>query len=206
DAVVQLIELVQAEIVRAPLHVRGGERGAERIAQCGNVLEVDLFLKVLRAGRDQHAFAVEDCRHQIGERLARAGARFGHQHAAAPEHARDGGGHRRLSGARLEVGQRPRQRAVRTEDGGYSGYSGNFRHRVSTSARTMPSARSSPGACSARAMRSAIASISASRMPRVVTAGVPIRIPLATIGGFWSNGIAFLFTVMAALPSAASAT
>ena len=43
-------------------------------------------------------------------------------------------------------------------------------------------------------------------MPRVVSAGVPTRMPLATIGGFWSNGIAFLLTVMPALPSAASAT
>ena len=49
-------------------------------------------------------------------------------------------------------------------------------------------------------------SISFSAMPRVVMAGVPMRTPLATIGGFWSNGMAFLFTVMAALPSAASAT
>ena len=45
-------------------------------------------------------------------------------------------------------------------------------------------------------------SISASRIPRVVTAGVPTRMPLATIGGFWSNGIAFLLTVIPALPSA----
>jgi hypothetical protein len=31
-------------------------------------------------------------------------------------------------------------------------------------------------------------SISASRIPRVVMAGVPMRMPLAVIGGFWSNG------------------
>ena len=43
-------------------------------------------------------------------------------------------------------------------------------------------------------------------MPRVVTAGVPMRMPLATIGGFSSNGIAFLLTVMPARSSAASAT
>ena len=43
-------------------------------------------------------------------------------------------------------------------------------------------------------------------MPRVVTAGVPMRMPLATMGGFLSKGIAFLLTVMPALPSAASAT
>ena len=35
-------------------------------------------------------------------------------------------------------------------------------------------------------------------MPRVVTAGVPMRMPLAAIGGFGSNGIAFLLTVMPA--------
>ena len=43
-------------------------------------------------------------------------------------------------------------------------------------------------------------------MPRLVTAGVPRRMPLATIGGFLSNGMAFLLTVMLALPRAASAT
>ena len=54
-------------------------------------------------------------------------------------------------------------------------------------------------------MRPATSSISGSPMPRVVTAGVPTRMPLATIGGFLSNGIAFLLTVMPALPSATSA-
>ena len=58
---------------------------------------------------------------------------------------------------------------------------------------------------SARVMSPAIASISASRMPRVVTAGDPMRMPDATIGGFRSKGIAFLLTVMPALPRAASA-
>ena len=33
-------------------------------------------------------------------------------------------------------------------------------------------------------MSSAMRSISGSRMPRLVTAGVPMRMPLATIGGF----------------------
>ena len=55
-------------------------------------------------------------------------------------------------------------------------------------------------------MKPAIASISASRMPRVVTAGVPTRMPLAVSGGCVSKGIAFLLTVMPARPSAASAT
>jgi hypothetical protein len=87
-----------------------------------------------------------------------------------------------------------------------SGYSGNFSHSVWTSVRTVAATPSSSGVFSTRAMKSAINSISGSVIPRVVIAGVPIRIPLATIGGFSSNGIAFLFTVMPALPSAVSAT
>ena len=48
-------------------------------------------------------------------------------------------------------------------------------------------------------MSSAIVSISGSRMPRVVTAGVPMRTPLVTNGERGSNGTVFLFTVMRAL-------
>ena len=42
--------------------------------------------------------------------------------------------------------------------------------------------------------------------PRVVIAGEPMRMPLVTIGFCGSFGIAFLFTVMCARPSAASAS
>ena len=117
------------------------------------VLEVDLFLEVLRAGRDEDALAAEDGGDEIGERLAGAGAGFGEQHAAVLERAGDRVGH--LDAGRraaLEVGQRLRQRAgvgdrrrrearsavdLRDVRGQASGYSGNFRHSVSTSAFTM---------------------------------------------------------------------
>jgi len=49
-------------------------------------------------------------------------------------------------------------------------------------------------------------SLSGSLNPRVVIAGVPMRMPLAIMGGFGSLGTAFLLTVMLALPSAASAS
>ena len=42
--------------------------------------------------------------------------------------------------------------------------------------------------------------------PRVVVAGVPIRIPDAMLGGFWSNGMAFLLTVMPTSSRSASAS
>src|SRR5437016_3138262 len=58
-------------------------------------------------------------------------------------------------------------------------YDGNGNRRVNS--RTFPRIRSSAALssrfCSASATRSAISSISSSRIPRVVTAGVPTRIP-----------------------------
>ncbi len=47
---------------------------------------------------------------------------------------------------------------------------------------------------------------SASPKPRVVTAGVPIRIPEVTNGERGSFGTEFLFTVMCAAPNHASAS
>ena len=87
----QLIEAVQAQVVGAPLHVGGRERHAERGAQRRKVLEENLFLEVLGAGRDQHPLAAEDGGDEIRERLAGAGAGFGEQDAAVLERARDRG-------------------------------------------------------------------------------------------------------------------
>ena len=47
-----------------------------------------------------------------------------------------------------------------------------------------------------RPIHRAISAISGSRKPRVVTAGVPTRIPLVTKGFSGSLGMVFLFTVM----------
>ena len=52
----------------------------------------------------------------------------------------------------------------------------------------------------------AICCISGSLIPRVVTAGVPIRMPLVTKGDWVSFGTVFLFTVIPAASSAFSAT
>ena len=55
-------------------------------------------------------------------------------------------------------------------------------------------------------MQSATVSISAGPIPRVVTAGVPMRTPEATIGGRVSKGIVFLLTVIRTRSSAFSAS
>ena len=107
---------MQTQVVRAAFHVRGRERHAERVAKRGDVLEVDLFLEILRAGGNQDALAAENRGNQIRERLAGAGSRFREQHAAVFEPARDGGGHFDLARAGLEVGDRARQRAIGRED------------------------------------------------------------------------------------------
>ena len=111
-AVVELIELVQAHVVRATLHARGGEGNAEGVAQRRDVLEVDLLLEVLRAGGDEHALAAQDGGHEIRECLAGAGPGLGEQDAAAREDLRHRGGHFDLPGAWLEVRHRT-ERAVR---------------------------------------------------------------------------------------------
>jgi len=66
--------------------------------------------------------------------------------------------------------------APREEARVYDG-SGNRRVNSRTLPRTRSRAALSSRFCSASATRSAISSISSSRMPRVVTAGVPTRIP-----------------------------
>src|SRR5262249_754430 len=146
--VLERVEAVQAEIVAAPLHAGRRERQPQRVAQDGQVLEKDLLLQVLRAGRDEHALAAEDRGNEIRERLARAGAGLREQNAALGEDVGDRGGHLALSVTRFESLERRGQRTPGCEDGAdrmlqagpvrsgapyASGYRGNFRHRASTS-------------------------------------------------------------------------
>ena len=114
-SLVQLIELVQAQVVRAAFHVGGRERDAERLAQRRDVLEENLFLEILGAGRNQHAFALEDGGHEIGERLAGSGPGLREQHAALLEHLGDSGRHLDLAGASFEGRHRARERATGRE-------------------------------------------------------------------------------------------
>jgi hypothetical protein len=108
----EVTELVEAEVVRAALHVGRGERDPKRFAQRGNVLEIDLLLERLGPRGDQHALAPQDCGHQIGEGLAGASARFSQQNAAVLEHPGDRRRHLDLPGTRLEAGHGARERTT----------------------------------------------------------------------------------------------
>src|SRR5436190_1776188 len=81
-----------AEVVGATLHVGGRKRDVESGAQRRQVLEEDLFLKILGAGRHQHPLTAEDGRDEIRERFAGARARFSEQDPSALENAGDGMG------------------------------------------------------------------------------------------------------------------
>ncbi len=135
---------MKAQIVAAAFHAGCCERDAERVTQHRQIFEEDLFLQVLRAGRHQHAFAAEDGRNEVGERLAGSGAGLGEQHTSTREDRRHRFGHLQLAGARLEAIERSCQRAVggKRLDGRVgqfcdSGYSGNFRHSTSIFSRTV---------------------------------------------------------------------
>ena len=75
-----------------------------------------------------------------------------------------------------------------------------------TSRRTPSATDASSGACSTQSISCAMRCICGSFMPRVVTAAVPIRIPLVTNGDCVSFGTVFLLTVIAAASRAICAT
>ena len=132
--VTERLEPVQAEVVRASLHAGGLEGDAERPLQHREVLEIDLLLEVLGAGRHEDPFAPEDRRHQIGERLARAGAGLHEQHAAFLEGSRHGGRHLALTFTRFEADHCRSNRATGREgpiDGRSQRFGGCSRDRAS---------------------------------------------------------------------------
>ena len=88
---VQPIQAMQAQVVRAPLHAGRGERHAEGIAQRRNVLEENLFLQVLGARGDEDPLPAQYRGNEVRDRLSRAGARFGQKNASGFEDLGDGG-------------------------------------------------------------------------------------------------------------------
>ena len=88
---VQPIEAVQAQVVRAPLHAGRGERHREGIAQRRDILEENLFLKVLGARGDEDPVPAQYRGNEVRERLSRAGARFGQKNAPGLEDFGHGG-------------------------------------------------------------------------------------------------------------------
>jgi hypothetical protein len=111
----ELAQTIGAQIVRTPLEQRHACRNTDGARHQGQVLVEQLILQRARTGGDEHAPAGQQRRHQVGESLARAGARLDHQRRAVFDRQCHAIGHRQLRTARREAGKRSRQRAAGSE-------------------------------------------------------------------------------------------
>ena len=106
-----VVDLLAAGVIIAPLHVADLEGAREVLLEEGDVLEKELLLEGLGPGGDDDALAGEQGGHEVGERLAGAGAGLDDQVALVGEGGFDGFGHLHLAGTELVIGvpfgQRP---------------------------------------------------------------------------------------------------
>ena len=97
----QLGEALHADVVGATLEHRPGEGDVEVSFQEGEVLARQLVLERLGGGGDDGVATRQDGRHEVGERLARAGAGLHRHMLAFGDALADGGGHLLLPLAHL---------------------------------------------------------------------------------------------------------
>src|SRR5260221_2530300 len=81
-----------------------------------DILKEELFLQVLGAGGDDHAFAASDHRQQIGQSLARSRAGFYDQVPALTQRFFHGFRHLQLATAELVIRMRPAQQSSGREE------------------------------------------------------------------------------------------
>ncbi|MNM58039.1 hypothetical protein D3C81_692610 [compost metagenome] len=87
-----LVKPVAAQVIGTPLQQRGAMAHAQRGAHARQIAVIQLVLQRTGAGGDNGLQARQQCRHQIGKRLAGAGAGFGEQHIALLDRLGDGTG------------------------------------------------------------------------------------------------------------------
>ena len=78
----ELLQAVGAQIVRAALEQRDARRHADGAGDQRQVFVEELVLQRARAGGDEHPFARQQRRHEVGEGLAGARARLDHERRA----------------------------------------------------------------------------------------------------------------------------
>ena len=99
----------------AALEQLDARRNAERVDDQRDVLAHELLLQRDRAGRDHDLLPRPQRRHEIGERLPDAGARFDDRVRVLEDPALDQLRHLHLTRTRFEPGERSGDRPVRTE-------------------------------------------------------------------------------------------
>jgi len=108
-------EPIVAQVVASALQQRDACRAAECRAHERQILGEQLILERARAGGDEHTRAREQRRYQIGKGLARASAGLDDQRFARRQRVAHALRHVQLFASHLEIGERPRERAVLTE-------------------------------------------------------------------------------------------
>ena len=116
----QVIELLAAQIVVAPLHVTGVQlafaAGKKRLLEKRDIFVEELFLQILGSGGNDDALAGANDGHQVGQRLARAGAGFNDQVTLFFERLFDRLRHLQLSAAKLVGRMGARKHSARREE------------------------------------------------------------------------------------------
>ena len=116
----QVVELLAAQIVVASLHVADFELafavGKKRLLEKRDIFMEELFLQILGSGRNDDALAGANDRHQVGQRLARAGAGFDDQVTLFFQRLLDGLRHLQLSAAKFVGGMSARKHSARREE------------------------------------------------------------------------------------------
>ena len=110
------VEPVTAEIVGATLQQRDAHGSADRGTDRRQVTMKQLILQCARAGGDDDLATRQQCRHEVGESLAGAGARFDHQLHAFLQRGGHVLRHLDLLRTRLVARQRAGQRPVGAQD------------------------------------------------------------------------------------------
>src|SRR5215470_11433830 len=108
--------MVLADVVCAPLEKRDCQRELEGVANERQIALVELVLERLSPGRDDYLAAREQCRHQIGKSLPRAGARFRKQLAAFLDRPSDCFRHGKLLLPEPVCRKLARERTLRAEN------------------------------------------------------------------------------------------
>ena len=77
------IEMVEADVIRAALQQRGGNRNTQRLDDGGNIAAKKLVLEIFGAGRNDHLAARLQRGNEVGVSLAGTGAGLRDQHPGA---------------------------------------------------------------------------------------------------------------------------
>jgi hypothetical protein len=110
------LQPMNTQVVRTPLEQGDPGRTGHRFAQTRQIAQEQLVLQVARSGRDDHFTAGQQRRHQVGEGLARAGARLGDQLPASLQRGRNPLRHLELLASLGEAFEGPGQQTLRPQN------------------------------------------------------------------------------------------